>query len=185
MLTHFALPSQADHTPALDSSMLPTGLASATARTPLDFAQGSATDPASHRALGDNFPPNGVDHNLVFSTPLSTEPRVVLSSPDGKTSLAFRTNQSSVQCYTGGGMNGSGSRKAAHAVDGAKGYEKFDGVVCRVQLTALHVCNIADFPLVAVPRVPPPSRCVPSPRTRSQGRNRHDPQAGRGVRQHG
>ena len=109
--------------------MLPTGQPAPTAGGPLDFTQGAPHDPASHRALGADFPKGGVDHNLVFATPSSSEPRVVLSSPDGKTSLQFRTNQSSVQCYTGGGMDGSGSRKAAHAVEGGRGYDQFDGVV--------------------------------------------------------
>lgn len=106
--------------------MLPTGHLAPTAGTALDFTQGSPADATSHRTLSHAFPEAGVDHNLVFSSPTSAFPRVVLSAPDGRTSLAFRTNQSSVQCYTAGGMDGSGSRKAAH---GEGGYDRFAAVV--------------------------------------------------------
>lgn len=50
--------------------------------------------------------------------------KVVLTSPDAKVSLAFRTNQSTVQAYTGQNFDGKHSRKALHK-NGDKGYPSF------------------------------------------------------------
>lgn len=109
--------------------MLPTGKVASTAGTHLDFFQGTVSEPITHRKMGENWK-DGVDHNLMFTPAVvETEPRVVLTSPDGGISLRFRTNQSSVQCYTGGGLNGSVTRKGPHKNEEGTGYEKFGAVV--------------------------------------------------------
>ncbi|KAK4700007.1 Xaa-Arg dipeptidase, partial [Phenoliferia sp. Uapishka_3] len=114
----------------LDSKMLATGQTKSTKEgeplDALDFTQGTASDPASHRTIGKKFLPSGIDHNIVFNS-ISDEPKVVLTSPDSKVSLAFRTNQGTVQCYTAGGFDGKHSRKPEHK-NGEKGYPQFGAI---------------------------------------------------------
>lgn len=69
--------------------------------------------------------PTPPDPNLVFDA-ISSEPQVVLTSPDSKVSLIFRSNQSAVQVYTSNHFDGSGARrKPHHNAASGKGYEKF------------------------------------------------------------
>lgn len=101
-----------------------------------------------HRLLSDNFPEGGVgkltrvsltchelighchaDHNLIFKSIDKTRPQVVLTSPDSKVSLAFRTNQSTVQCYTAGGFDSKGpARKTQHDPRRIGPYGRFSAV---------------------------------------------------------
>ncbi|KAL8277947.1 hypothetical protein RQP46_009579 [Phenoliferia psychrophenolica] len=122
---------ESDQVSALDSKMLATGKLDSTSKgSPLEalnFTKGTPTDPSSHRSIGANFPPNGIDHNIVFNS-VSDAPKVVLTSPDSKVSLSFRTNQATVQCYTASGFDGKHSRKPEHQQGSSKGYPQFGAV---------------------------------------------------------
>ena len=67
-----------------------------------------------------------LDHNLVFADVSTDKPQVVLTSPDDKVSLSFRTNQSTVQCYTAAGFDSRGpARKSIHDPQNAGPYSRF------------------------------------------------------------
>lgn len=122
----------ADRTPTLDNRMLATGdTKNILPGADIDFY----SQDNQHRLLRDNFPTGGVDHNLVFKAVDPSQPQVVLTSPDSKVSLSFRTNQSTVQCYTAGGFDSDGpQRKQAHDPKEAKtAYSRFGGVALEFQ----------------------------------------------------
>ncbi|KDE07927.1 hypothetical protein MVLG_01836 [Microbotryum lychnidis-dioicae p1A1 Lamole] len=109
-----------DRTPELYPNMLPTGkIFQLSKEDPLNFS--------TSRKIGANFPGNGIDHNLLFTLPFPATPQVTLTCPDGRLGLEFRTNQSSVQCYTAAGFNGvSPVKKELHDRKGeGRGYNRF------------------------------------------------------------
>ncbi|KAI5475848.1 aldose 1-epimerase [Pseudohyphozyma bogoriensis] len=112
----------------LDSSMLATGTLTPTdPSSPLNFAHGSPSDLSTHRTLSANFPPSGIDHNIVLNSLTPISPKLTLTSPSLDTSISFKTNQSSVQIYTAGGMDGTHPKKDVH--NAAKGgYPQFGAI---------------------------------------------------------
>ncbi|KAM0788705.1 hypothetical protein ACM66B_002801 [Microbotryomycetes sp. NB124-2] len=129
----------ADRTPELDERMLPTGKL-------LNIGPGDELDFYSEgergRTIAQRFPSGGVDQNFVFSQIDETRPQVVLTAPDEAVSLSFRTNQSSVQCYTAGGFDSKGcARKKAHDPHFRGGYSQYGAVFLEFQhpvATVLH-----------------------------------------------
>ncbi|SGY78709.1 BQ5605_C008g04920 [Microbotryum silenes-dioicae] len=116
---------QGDRTPELYPNMLPTGkIFQLSKEDPLNFS--------TSRKIGANFPGNGIDHNLLFTLPFPATPQVTLTCPDGRLGLEFRTNQSSVQCYTAAGFNGvSPVKKELHDRKGeGRGYDRFGEWSC-------------------------------------------------------
>ncbi|SCZ99278.1 BZ3500_MvSof-1268-A1-R1_Chr7-1g09460 [Microbotryum saponariae] len=116
---------QGDRTPELHPNMLPTGkILQLSKEDPLNFS--------TSRKIGANFPENGIDHNLLFTSASPATPQVTLISPDGRLGLEFRTNQSSVQCYTAAGFNGvSPVKKELHDRKGeGRGYDQFGECSC-------------------------------------------------------
>ncbi|KAK4056542.1 hypothetical protein OIO90_002389 [Microbotryomycetes sp. JL221] len=122
-----------DKTPQLDDKMLPTGtLLDIKPDDSLDFHSQGLSGP--HRTIGHPFPPGGVDHNFVFKSVDTTKPQVVLTSPDDALTVRFRTNQSSVQCYTASGFDASAPlRKTIHDPRGAGPYPKYGAVFLEFQ----------------------------------------------------
>ncbi|KAM0746391.1 galactose mutarotase-like protein [Meredithblackwellia eburnea MCA 4105] len=122
----------------IDGLQLPTGeiASSASSNHPFNFSKGTISDPSTHRTIAENYPSDGIDHNIILRrpsspvTPQNSKPQVVLTSPDSKVSLEFRTNQASVETYTAAGFNGKYSRKALHCPPGSekKGYPQYGAV---------------------------------------------------------
>ena len=121
------------------------------------------------------------DHNIVFDS-VSEAPKVVLTSPDSKVSLAFRTNQATVQCYTASGFDGNHSRKPEHQNGSSKGYPQFGAPpfpILRLFVPAL----MPELHRRHFPRIPPTSGDFSSPGICIFCRDRHDLEGGRGVRE--
>ncbi|KAK4055745.1 hypothetical protein OIV83_000292 [Microbotryomycetes sp. JL201] len=136
----------ADRTPELDDRMLPTGkLLKIQAGHDLDFYSRGTRG----RTIGERFPTGGVDHNFVFARVDDEHPQVVLTAPDDAISLSFRTNQSSVQCYTAGGFDSTAyPRKRVHDPQGRGAYAQYGAVFLEFQhpvATVLHpdLCKAA------------------------------------------
>ncbi|ORY91722.1 galactose mutarotase-like domain-containing protein [Leucosporidium creatinivorum] len=117
-----------NQTPTLDDKMLAKGTwEKISAGSELDFHSAGLAGP--HRTLGGNFPAEGVDHNFAFTSLTRSDPQVVLTSPDDKLSLSFRTNQSTVQCYTASGFDSHGpARKSIHDPQSIGPYARFGAV---------------------------------------------------------
>jgi hypothetical protein len=175
---------QSTQTPTLDDKMLAQGTwENIPAGSELDFHSAGLAGP--HRTLGDNFPADGVgelrslhlplhtlcsstslppDHNFGFTSTTRSTPQVVLTSPDDKLSLSFRTNQSTVQCYTASGFDNHGpARKSIHDPQRIGPYARFGEPLLSLTASAELFADCLTHRR-RLPRVSPPSCDLPAPR---------------------